>query len=364
MIPFIRLELADESIELANNVLKSGQLAQGKYVDELEYKFAEYCGVSHAVAVSSGTAALHLALLALGIKEGDEVITTPFTFGSTASSILMCGARPVFVDIEEDTFLMNPELIEDKVTYRSGAIIPVDIFGRLADYDRINEFALDHDLKVVEDACQAVGAMSDGNRAGTFGDIGVFSLYATKNLCAGEGGIIVTDDERLADRFRILRNHGQAGRERYDYQELGYNYRLTDLSAAVALPQLETIEEMNQKRLENAEFYNEALAGINGLKLPGIDEKRSVFHLYTMRVTEEFRMNRDELKDHLAVEGIETAVYYPKPLHLYPLYRKFGYKEGDFPVAEKACAEVLSLPIHPLLKREDLEKVVQTISSI
>ena len=364
MIPFLKLELSEESITLVNSTLRAGKLAQGDRVRQFERLLAEYCGVQEAVAVNSGTAALHLALLALGVTAGDEVITTPFTFGATVNAILMCGARPVFVDIEEASFLIDPGKIEEKLSKSTKAIIPVDIFGRLADYEFLGALAEKYHFRILEDACQAIGAERVGRKAGSFGDIGVFSLYATKNLFAGEGGVLVTDDSAMAERCRVLRNHGQSGKEKYDYLELGYNYRMTDVGAAMALPQLENIDQQNQRRIDMSGFYNEALRNIKGIELPVIEDKSSVFHLYTIRVTEEAKMNRDALQNQLYDRGAESLVYYPRPLHFYPMYRQIGYEEGDFPLAEKACREVLSLPIYPSLREAELQEVVQIISTI
>ncbi|NQU79293.1 DegT/DnrJ/EryC1/StrS family aminotransferase [Candidatus Woesearchaeota archaeon] len=365
MISIAKPVVEKEEMDAVMEVLKSGQLAQGKNVKLLEEQFAEFCGVKHAIAVSSGTAAIHASLAVLGIGSGDEVITTPFTFVATANPVIMQGAKVVFADIKEDTFNIDSEEIRKKVTDKTKAIIPVDLYGQPYDYDAVKKIADEHGLKIVEDACQAVGAKIDGRKAGTFGDLATFSFYATKNLITGEGGIITTDSAELAELCRRFRHHGQSEQTRYEYYELGYNYRMTDMQAAIGVCQLKRIEGFNQRRREVANMLTKGLNGVKGLRVPFVKQGVThVFHQYTIIVDEDFPMSRDELKAALHERGVGSGVYYPKPLHLHPFYMKMGYKEGDFPVAEKLAKKVLSLPVHPLVSDEDAQKIVSAIKEI
>lgn len=354
MIVVAQPTIGDEEVDAVTAVLRSGHLVQGQVVSRFETRFAELVGVRHAVAVSNGTAALHLALLAHDIGPGDEVITSPFTFIATANAILYTGARPVFVDIREDTFNIDPELIEQKITARTRAILPVHLYGQLAEMDTIIEIARHHHLHVIEDAAQAHGAAFEGRQAGTFGT-GCFSFYATKNVTTAEGGIITTDSDDLANHLRLLRQHGQ--RERYRHEVLGYNYRLTDIQAAIGLAQLNRLEGWTEQRIRNAAYLTSHLRGINGpTTLPGY---RHVFHQYTVRVPR----GRDVTARRLAETGVGTGIHYPLPVHLQPVYRKLGY-DDQLPRAEQASREVLSLPVHPSLTQSDLDKVAEHLSSL
>lgn len=336
-------------------VLDSGMLAQGTKVAALEAAFAEYCGVQHAVATSSGTTALHVALLAHGIGEGDEVITSPFTFIASANSVLFTGARPVFVDIDPVTFTLDPDLVQAAITPRTKAIMPVHLFGLPADMDRIMALAEEHDLVVIEDACQAHGAEYNGRRAGGFGT-GCFSFYPTKNMTTGEGGMITTDNEAIAEESRVIRQHGM--RRRYYHDELGYNFRMTDIHAAIGLAQLGKLERFNDARVANARFLSEHLEGVVTPTVP--EGTRHVFHQYTLRVP---GGRRDALTEHLKANGIGYGIYYPVAVHRQTFYREtLGYNV-HLPEAERAAAEVLSLPVHPALSPEDLEAIVQAVNS-
>ena len=352
--------MEEEEIEAVTTVLKSGILAQGKKVEEFEEAFAEFSGTRYAVAVNSGTAALHIDLLAHGIKEEDEVITSPFTFISTANSILFTGAKPVFADIEEETFNIAPDSIAQKITPRTKAIMPVHLYGQPCDMRSIMKIAGEHGLIVIEDACQAHGAEYGGNKVGSFGT-GCFSFYPTKNMTTGEGGMITTNDKDIAGKARIIRNHGQ--NERYFHEILGYNYRMTDLAAAIGYCQLRRLAQLNQKRRENAKFLTEGFRGIRGLILPCVKPNvKHVFHQYTVRVTKDFGISRDELGAKLINKGVATQVYYPLPIHKQPLYQKLGY-EDYLPDSEKAATEVLSLPVHPSLARGELDYIVESLIS-
>ncbi|MGD2148900.1 MAG: DegT/DnrJ/EryC1/StrS family aminotransferase [Anaerolineae bacterium] len=353
MIPIAKPLVGDEEKRGILEVLESGMLAQGPRVKALEEAFADYCGVRHAVATSSGTTALHLALLAHGIGEGDEVITSPFTFISSANTILFTGAKPVFVDIDPNTFNIDPSQIASAVTPRTRAIMPVHLFGLTADMGSIVDLAEAHDLAIIEDACQAHGAEYLGERAGTFGT-GCFSFYPTKNMTAAEGGMITTNDEQVADACRVARQHGM--RRRYYHDELGYNYRMTDVHAAIGLAQLQKLERFNQTRIANAGYLTQHLEGVVTPFVP--DGYRHVFHQYTIRVP---RGRRDALREALADRGIGSAVYYPVPVHRQQVYQERDYTQAH-PESERAAEEVLSLPVHPALSRQELGAIVAAVN--
>jgi perosamine synthetase len=355
MIPIAKPLMGEEEKQAVLEVLDSGMLAQGPKVKAFEEAFAQYCGVAHAVATSSGTTALHLALLAHGIGEGDEVITSPFTFISSANAILFTGAKPVFVDIDPVTFNVNPDLLEAAVTPKTKAIMPVHLFGLPADMEPIMALAEKHDLVVVEDACQAHGAEYDGKRTGSFGT-GCFSFYPTKNMTTGEGGMITTDDEEIAETCRVIRQHGM--RRRYYHDELGYNFRMTDVHAAIGLAQMQKLERFNEARIANAGFLSEHLTGITTPTVP--EGCRHVFHQYTIRVPDG---RRDVVREELAERGIGTGVYYPVPLHKQRVYLHQGYDE-TFREAERAAVEVLSLPVHPGLSKADLQTIAAALNEL
>jgi dTDP-4-amino-4,6-dideoxygalactose transaminase len=360
MISIARPVIEEDEIEAVTTVLKSGVLAQGKKVKEFEEKFAGFSGTRYAIAVNSGTAALHIALLAHDVKEHDEVITSPFTFTSTANSILYTGAKPVFADIEEETYNIAIDSIVQKITPRTKAIIPVHLYGQPCDMKSILKIAEEHGLIVIEDACQANGAEFDGKRVGSFGT-GCFSFYPTKNITTGEGGMIATNDEDIDERARIIRNHGQ--RERYIQEILGFNYRMTDIAAAIGCCQLRRLEQFNQNRIENAKYLTERLSKIRGLILPFVKlNVKHVFHQYTVRITRDFGVSRYDLKTKLANIGVATQVYYPLPIHKQPFYQKLGYND-HLPNSEKTAAEVLSLPIHPSLTKGELDYIVDALFS-
>ncbi|MGC9469393.1 MAG: DegT/DnrJ/EryC1/StrS family aminotransferase [Anaerolineae bacterium] len=355
MIPIAKPLIGDEEKQAVLEVLDSGMLAQGPRVQAFEEAFAEMCGVAHAVATSSGTTALHVALLAHGIGQGDEVITTPFTFIATANSILFTGARPVFVDIDPVTFNLNPDELETAITEKTKAILPVHLFGLVADMDSIMAVADAHDLTIIEDACQAHGAECQGQRAGAFGT-GTFSLYPTKNITSAEGGMITTNDAEVAAACRTIRQHGM--RRRYYHDELGYNFRMTDVHAAIGLAQLRKLETYNEARISNARYLTEYLEGVVTPTVP--DTHRHVFHQYTVRVP---GGRRDALADYLKAEGIGFGIYYPVPIHQQTYYtQELGYAQS-LPEAERASAEVLSLPVHPGLTAQDLETIVTAVNT-
>lgn len=363
MIPLVKIIIGKKERQLVNEVLDSGMLAQGPKVKEFEEKFAKVCNVNHTIAVNSGTAALHAALFALGIKPGDEVITVPFTFVATANSIIMQGAKPIFVDIKEDTFNIDPEKVKEAITPKTKAIVPVDLYGQVYDYKAIKEIADDHNLKIVEDAAQAVNAKLNGKKAGTFGDASTFSFYATKNIITGEGGAVTTNNPKIAENVKLFRNHGQSEKQRYEYHCMGYNYRMMDLQAAIALGQLERLEKITNKRIENARLLTQGLKDVEGITPPFVKPNlKHVFHQYTIKV-DGFKLTRDELMEHLKKNDIGCGIYYPKPLHLHSWFAKLGYKEGDFPVSERLSKQVISLPVHPSISPADIDRIVEVIKN-
>ncbi len=345
---------AEKSAVMA--VLDSGHLAQGPRTAEFETGFASMIGVKHAVAVANGTCALQIALLADGIGPGDEVITTPFTFMATVSTILFTGAVPVFVDIQEDTFNIDPDLIEAAITPRTKAILPVHLYGQLCDMNRIMAIAAKHGLKVIEDACQSVLA-TDGERyAGAFGT-GTFSFYATKNMMTGEGGMVTTNDDAVAEKARMLRNHGM--KQRYYHEALGFNYRMTDIQAAIGLAQIGKLPELTRRRRENASYLNER---IRSVRTPRARlESAHVWHQYTVRFADQEK--RDAAARQLAEDGIDTGIYYPIPAHRQKSIASL-VGEVSCPVAETAARQVLSLPVHPLLSTEELDRIVEKVNRL
>jgi perosamine synthetase len=358
MIPIAKPLIGQEEIRGVIDVLKSGTIAEGPKVKEFEEAFASYIGTKHAVAVNSGTAALLVALLARGIGPGDEVIVPPFTFIATANAALFAGAKPVFADVEPATFNIDPAEIERKITKKTKAIIPVDLYGHPAKMDEITAIAGRHGLSVIEDACQAHGASLNGRRCGSF-DVGCFSFYPTKNMTTSEGGIITTDDAAVVEKARMIRSHGS--KVRYYHDMLGFNLRMTDISAAIGLAQLKHVDEYDDARIANAMRLNEHLGDIKGIITPSIAPGcRHVFHQYTIRVTPDFRMVRDEAIRRLNEAGIGTGVYYPVPIHLQTLYRSLGYAD-HMPVSEMLANEVISLPVHPAVAPGDINMIAETI---
>jgi dTDP-4-amino-4,6-dideoxygalactose transaminase len=347
--------IKDEITRAINKVCESQAFALGPAVAEFEKNVAEYCNIKHAIGVSSGTDALLVSLMALGIKPGDEVITTPFSFFATAGCIVRVCARPVFVDVDPDSYNIDPALIEEKITEKTRAIIPVHLFGQLARMEDVTEIAQRHNLAVIEDAAQAIGASRSGTLAGNFGDCGCFSFYPTKNLGGfGDGGLVTTNSDSLADDIRTLRDHGQ--KPRYFYKVIGGNFRLDGIQGAVLNVKLKYLDEWNDKRRQNAALYDSLFAG-STVGTPEIDSGNvSIYHQYTITVP-----GRDELQKYLAANDIGSAVFYPKPLHLQDCFKELGYKQGDMPVAERLCNEVLSLPVYPELSRQEIEYVAGTV---
>jgi len=356
MISIAKPFIGEKEKQLVMEVLDSGMLAQGPKVAALEKAFAEVCEVRHAIATTSGTTALHVALLAHGIGEGDEVITTPFTFIASANSVLFTGAKPVFVDIQEDTFNIDPDQIEAAITPRTKAILPVHLYGYVCDMDAIMDIAARHDLVVIEDACQAVGASYQGKKAGSFGT-GTFSLYATKNVMSGEGGMITTDDDAIAEQCQLIRSHGM--KVRYYHDMLGYNFRMSDLHAAIGLGQMERLEAFTETRRVNARFMNEHITSVITPKVkPGYEH---VWHQYTIRLDR--GRDRDAAIKQLNDAGIGTGIFYPVPVHQ-QAYMQELVGEVHLPVSEKLAKEVISLPVHPQVTPADLEVIVDEVNKL
>lgn len=356
MIPISKPFITDAEKKAVLEVLDSGMLAQGSRVEGLEDAFGSVCGAPFAIATSSGTTALHLALLASGIGEGDEVITSPFTFIASVNSILFVGAKPVFVDIDEQTFNLNPELLEVAISDRARAIMPVHLYGQVCKMDKIKDIAKKFNLDIIEDAAQAIGATFQGLTAGSFGTA-AFSLYATKNIMSGEGGMITTFDEEVAEQCRMLRNHGM--KRRYFHEKLGYNFRMTDIHAAIGLAQMSRLSEMTRLRRENAQFFN---ANLTTVVTPETDPNAGhVWHQYTVRF--DGGRDRDHAAEQLREKGIGTGIFYPVPAHQQGHVREI-VGEQDLPVAERMANEVLSLPVHPHLTEGDLEKIVKEVNRL
>lgn len=389
-IPLIDLKAQYKSISedldrVTKEVLSSASYIMGKKVTEFEKEFAEYIGVKHAISVGNGTDALVIALKSLGIGAGDEVITTPFTFFATAETISAVGAIPVFVDVENDTFNIDPAKIEEKINEKTKAIIPVHIFGQSAKMDEINEIAKKHNLKVIEDACQAVGSKYKGKMIGNLGDVACFSFFPTKNLgCAGDGGMLVTNDDKVATIAKALRTHGSGenGQKAYNllnniteevatvknaddtvYNPLkyynyliGYNTRLDAIQAAILSVKLRHIDNWNAKRREISKIYDEKLKD-TGLVTPFIsEENEAVYHMYILQSE-----NREAMLNKLKEKGVATGVYYPVPLHLQKVYKDLGYKEGDMPVSEYLSHRTFAIPVYPELTEAEINYIIESI---
>jgi len=348
--------IRDEIRAAIDEVLSTQQFILGSKVEELENEIARFCGVKHAIGVASGSDAILLSLMALGIGGGDEVVTTPYTFFSTVSSITRLGAKPVFADIDSRTYNVDPSCVSERITERTRAIIVVHLFGQMADMRPITHAAEEHGIRVVEDACQSIGASYRGARAGSIGASGCLSFFPSKNLGGfGDGGMVVTSDERLAGATRILRVHG--GRERYYHDVVGINSRLDALQAAVLLVKMRHLEEWRTLRAKNAAFYDRELARIDGVTIPFITPGAvSVYNQYVIRVKE-----RDSLKAFLHESGIGCEVYYPVPLHLQKCFAFLGGRAGDMPESESAARETLALPVYPELTPAQREYVVAKI---
>ncbi|HBG07404.1 MAG: erythromycin biosynthesis sensory transduction protein eryC1 [Geobacteraceae bacterium GWC2_58_44] len=363
-VPFLNLRaqydaIAQEVEHSIREVLETCAFSGGPYVERFEEEFASFCGCSRAVGVGSGTDALWLALLGLGVKAGDEVITTPNSFIATAEAVSLCGAEPVFVDVEEQSYTMDPALLERAITPRTRAIIPVHLFGQTADMDPILTIARRHGIAVLEDACQAHGAEYKGRPVGSIGDAGCFSFYPGKNLGAyGEAGCVVTGNQQLADRIRMLRDHGQS--RKYYHEVVGINGRMDGIQGAVLSLKLKYLEAWNRARRQHAALYGELLEGADSVTLPReMPYAHHVYHVYALRSPQ-----RQRLIDALATKGVACGVHYPVPIHLQRAYASRSEQAGSFPVAERCAEELLSLPMFPELTEEQIAYVCAELGRI
>jgi perosamine synthetase len=362
MIPINAPQIGEEEIEAVVKVLKSGILTHGlgagPMVKKFEVEFADFVKAKHAVAVNSGTAALHSAMMAAGIGRGDEVILPSFTFVATAEVVVLVGAKPVFVDIDAETYNISPELIEKAVTKKTKAIIPVDLYGLPADMKPIREIANKHGLFIIEDAAQAHGATYHGKPPGAFADIACWSFYASKNMTTGEGGMVTTNNGEIAEKLRLIRSHGE--KEKYVSETVGYNYRMPEIEAAIGCAQLKKLPTFLAKRRENAKKLTEKLREAKNLQLP--IEPRECTHswyLYTVRIKDAEKVQRDKIVEELKRKGIGAEVYYATPIHLMPYYRKIG--KCRLPETEKAANQVFSLPVHPSVTDNQISFMGETV---
>ena len=352
-VPLAQPALGTVEQQRVMQVLESGMLASGKETARFEDEFAAYCDTDHGVATSNGTTALHAALHALGIGEGDRVVTTPLSFVATANAIRLCGAQPVFVDVDPATYALDADAVERTVreTDDVAALVVVHLYGLPAEMDRLEEIAEEHDLALVEDAAQAHGAEFEGRRVGSIGDAGCFSFYPTKNMTTGEGGMIVTDQGDVAERAARFINHGRQSSN--EHVGVGHNFRLTDLASAIGRVQLQKLPGFNARRRENAARLTEGLSGSSVEPPSEPAGRRHVYHQYTVRTTD-----REALQSHLADHGISSGIYYPTPIHRQPAYADV---DESFPVAEEATSEVLSLPVHPGVAERDCWRIVDAV---
>jgi len=359
-----RPDITDAEIQAVTDVLRSPNLSLGPKLPEFEAAFAEYIGANYAVAVNSGTSALFLCMLAMGIGAGDEVITTPFTFVATATSIMMAGAKPVFVDIDPETLNIDPAGIEAAITEKTKAILPVEIFGNPAGFDKICQVARKHNLPVIEDSCEALGSALNGKKVGTFGAMSTFAFYPNKQITTGEGGMILTNDENLADICTSLRNQGRGkGGAWLSHERLGYNYRLSDINCALGIVQLSRIEEIKAKRRQVAQYYQQILAGDERLIVPSEAEGCDVsWFVFVVRLAEKYsRQRRDNILQTMREAGIQVSNYF-SPVHLQPfIAERFGCSEGDFPITESVSERTIALPFYNNLKEDEVAIVCDAL---
>lgn len=363
-IPYGHQWIDNSDIKEVIKVLKGDWLTQGPKVEEFEKAVAKYCGVKYAVAVSSGTAALHSAYNVAGIKSGDEIITTPLTFAATSNMAVFCGAKPIFVDVENDTLNIDPNLVERLITLKTKAIVPVDFAGHPCEYGKILKIAKDNNLLVIEDACHALGAEYKGKRIGNFADMTILSFHPVKHITTGEGGMVLTNNKNFYEKLKIFRSHGmvkksEMGKWYYEIKEPAFNYRITDIQCALGLSQLKKIDRFIKRRREIVAIYNKAFKDIKEIITPTEkDYVKSAWHLYPIQVP---ATDRGKIFDALQESGIGVQVHY-MPLHLHPFYKnKFGYKINDFPIAEKYYTGAITLPIFPKMTVQDTKRVIQTV---
>ena len=359
-IPIAKPIIGQEEINAVEEVLKSGMLAQGEAVKRFEDEFAAYLGVKNAIAVNNGTVALDLAVKALGLEPGSEIITPAFTFIATANCALYQGLRPVFADVDERTFNIDPDDLQEKITPRTRAVIGVHLYGQPFQLSAVQEICQDKNIALVEDCAQAHGAEWKGKKVGSFAT-GCFSFYPTKNMTTGEGGMITTDDDALAARLRLLRSHGDSGK--YNHITIGYNYRMMNLQGALGLVQLRHLEQFTAKRIANARFLDDNIR-VKGISTPfRMDSVRHVYHQYVVRVEDDFPASRQRLMEYLQDRGVGSAIHYPRAVYQQPVYRDMGYTDVSCPVAEDVSRRVMSLPVHPSLAPDDLQYIAETMNS-
>ena len=362
----------EDIVDTVASILRSGMMVQGKYVKEFETKLSNYIGAKHVIAVNSGTAALHVAIFAVlesrrkPISPGDaEVVTTPLSFAATANAVLHAGCTPVFADVDPETFNIDPNKADDKVSERTIAIEPVDVFGLPADLEKINSIANAHGFPVVEDAAEAIGASLSGKKIGTISELTCFSTYATKNLHTGEGGFVTTADDDLARSMEMIRSQGQSSK--YNHKMLGYNYRMLEMSAAIGIPQISILDDLNSKRRENAKSLKETLSHVPSLTFQRVAKpEEHAWYMFSLLLDErKAGMSRDKFVSKLKESGIDADVSWPTPIHLQPYFReRFGYKEGDFPISEMICKSIFQLPIQPFLTSEEVHRTSSAVKSI
>jgi perosamine synthetase len=365
MIPLAKPNIGKEEIESVIRVLKSGALSLGPKLKEFEKRFSEYIGTRYAIAVNSGTSGLHLCVKSLGISKGEEVITSPFSFIASANCVLYEKAKPVFVDVKEDTFNIDPKKIEEKITEKTKAILPVHVFGQSCDMDPIIKIAKKYNLRIIEDACESIGTTYKEKKAGTFGDCAVFAFYPNKQITTGEGGMIVTNNEKISELCKSMSNQGRTSKEWLSHETLGYNYRMDEMSAALGVEQLKRIDYFLKKRKEIADMYIEKLKGIEKIILPSIKEHAiSSWFVFPVRIKGN-RNDRDKIIEALQKQGIQSKAYFYPCIHLQPFYKKeFSYKEGDFPIAEQISNSILILPFYTEMNEKIVNKVVSSLNNI
>jgi perosamine synthetase len=359
MIHIAKPIIGQEELDNVREVLESGMLAQGKWVKRFEGEFSKFSEVKYAAACSNGTAALDLAMRAIGIGPGDEVIVPDFTFIATANSVVFQNAKPVFAEVNEDNFNIDPEDVAKKITDKTKAVIAVHLFGQAADMKELQEVCAERHIKIIEDACQAHGAKYHDKVVGGIGDVGCFSFYPTKNITCGEGGMVTTNNPEIDEKIRVLRDQGQS--EKYVHTRIGFNFRMTDIAAAIGSAQLGKISEFTKKRQDNAKELTEGLSKIEGVTTPKIDDgKEHVFHQYVIKVEKD----RDQAMKILREKEVGTAVHYPTPIHKQPSYKELGYPDDICPTCTRLSEQVLSLPVHPSVSNEDISKIIQAVKEV
>lgn len=367
-IPLSKPWITEEDIKAVEEVMRTPYLSLGPKLAEFEGMLAGVAQRKYAVAVNSGTSALHLIIRSLGIKDGDEVITTPFSFISSSNCILFERAKPVFVDIRKDTYNINPDLIENAITQRTKAIIAVDVFGQPADWDKLTAIAKRHNLYLIEDSAEAIGSEYKGKKAGSFGDAGIFAFYPNKQITVGEGGVIVADNENIAMLSKSMRNQGRGEGDTWlSHTRLGYNYRISDINCALGISQLNRLNEIIEKRNKIASMYNEKLKDINEIVTPFVAPyvTRMSWFVYVIRLADKFtRDDRDNIIKEMGKKGIQTRNYFA-PIHLQPFYaEEFGFKRGDFPVTDFVSDRTISLPFYTMMREEEINYVVESLKEI